>query len=215
MSSAASTTALSADDRVVIHNVPWETYSALRDDLCDHAIRLTYDGSNLEIMSPSRDHERVKMVLAGLLTLLSYELKIPMLQGGSLTCRRADVARGLEPGVCYWIASASQISAKGDVDLETSPPPDLAIEIDISPSRLDRPKIYAALGIPELWRYDGEQIHVELLQADGTYRTSDASLSFPFLPVQELARFVAMGEHHGESESQWMFVDWLREQNFK
>jgi Uma2 family endonuclease len=155
------------------------------------------------------------MVIASLITLMTFELKIAFKHGGSMTFRRADLRRGLEPDVCYWIASEPDLRGKREIDLTTDPPPDLAIEIDISPSRLDRPKIYAALRIPELWRYDGEVLHVELLHSDGTYHPSETSASFPFLPVQELTRFLALSELEGDAHAQSMFMQWLREQNFE
>src|SRR5260370_40878021 len=91
-------------------------------------------------MSPSRAHEHLKMVLASLITLLTVELKIPLSNGGSMTFRRADLKRGLEPDACYWIAHESDVRGRNELDLTTDPPPDLAIEIDISRSRLDRPR---------------------------------------------------------------------------
>lgn len=215
MSSVTVATALSPNDRVVLYNVGWQTYDNLRRDLDESPIRLTYDGSNLEIMSPSREHERVKMVFAGLITLMTFELRIPVESGGSMTFRRADLNRGLEPDLCYWVANQALVRGKREFDAANDPPPDLAIEIDISPSRLDRSKIYAALRVPELWRYDGEALHVEVLQADGTYLPSDFSPSFPFLPTHQLARFIASAEQQGDVEAQWLFVEWIREQNFK
>jgi Uma2 family endonuclease len=215
MASVAPAVAASANDRVVLYNVDWQTYENLRNDLGESPVRLTYDGNNLEIMSPSRQHEHVKMVLTSLITLLTVELKIPLSNGGSMTFRRADLKRGLEPDACYWIAHESDVRGRNELDLTTDPPPDLAIEVDISPSRLDRPKIYAALRIPELWRYDGEALQVEILHSDGTYHPSEASASFPFLPVRELARFLAISEIEGDGPCQIAFVQWLREQNFE
>ena len=188
---------------------------ALRRNLGESPIRLTYDGSNLEIMSPSRGHEMASRFLGRMIGNMAVELNLPISTGGSTTFQRADLERGLEPDECFWIANEMAVREKLEIDLATDPPPDLAIEIDISPSRLDRPRVYAALRVPEIWRYDGEELNIDLLQADGEYRSSATSLSFPFLPVNELARFLSLVHQSGETECMRIFIRWLREQNFK
>src|SRR5258708_37626067 len=214
MATVAPLTAYPANDRVVLHNVDWQTYTSLRRDLKQNPIRLTYDGTNLEIMSPSRWHEFASRFLGRMIAMLAFELQIPIATGGSTTFQRDDLKRGLEPDECFWIAHESAVRGKRDIDLAIDPPPDLAIEIDISPSPLDRPRIYAALQVPEIWRFDGEYLRVELRQADGTYLDSESSECFPFLPVRELVRFLSQVEHSGESQAMQAFVDWIREQGF-
>jgi Uma2 family endonuclease len=149
-----------------------------------------------------------------LLSQLCVEMEIPIALGGSTTFQRDDVERGLEPDECFWIAHEAVVRALHEIDLSVDPPPDLAIEIDISPSRLDRPRIYAALKVPEIWRFNGEDLHVELLQSDGTYRPSETSAAFPFLPVVELLRFVALSEEVGLMRTLKLFGEWVREQSF-
>lgn len=203
------------NDRVVLHGVRWETYAALRRDLGDNLVRLTYDGSDLEIMSPSRMHESAGRMIGKMITLLGMELNIDIASGGSTTFQRADLERGLEPDECFWIAHEPAVRDKFEIDLATDPPPDLAIEVEISPSRLRRSKIYALLGVPEIWRYDGQELHIDVLSADGSYLPSATSLSFPFLPVAELGRFITGVGQHGETRSLQMFVQWLRDQHLE
>ncbi len=216
MATVATPKTATANDRVVLYNVSWETYTTLRRNLdLEHShARLTYDGSNLEIMSPSRWHEISGRVFALMIGHLTFELDIPIAFGGATTFQRDDLERGLEPDECFWIVHEAAIRAKRDIDLTIDPPPDLAIEIDISPSRLDRPRIYAALKVPEIWRFDGEDLQVELLQPDSTYRPSQTSAAFPFLPVFELPRFIALAEQVGLTQALKQFVEWVREQNF-
>jgi Uma2 family endonuclease len=216
MATVATARIATPNDRVVLHNVSWETYTALRRNLdLEHShARLTFDGSNLEIMSPSRFHEFSGRFLGRLVAILSLELGIPIATGGSTTFQRADLERGLEPDECFWFAHELQVRDKHDIDLSVDPPPDLAIEIDISPSRLDRPRIYAALQVPEIWRYDGEHLVVELRQSDGTYLVSETSLALPFFPVHEFVRFLSQIEQDGEYLALRAFVRWIREQNF-
>ena len=214
MATIAPLSTFPANDRVVLHNVDWQTYTSLRRNLQQNPVRLTYDGNNLEIMSPSRWHEFAGQFLGRMVAMLAFELRIAIATGGSTTFQRDDLKRGLEPDECFWIAHESSVRGKRDIDLTVDPPPDLAIEIDISPSPLDRPRIYAALQVPEIWHFDGEHLRVELRQADSTYRDSQTSQCLPFLPVHELVRYLLQAEHDGESQTMQAFVDWIREQGF-
>src|SRR5438067_10663101 len=131
MASVAPPLATSADDRIVLYNVDWDTYTNLRRNLGDKPTRLTYDGNNLEIMSPSHWHELAGRFLGRMIATMAFELELPIATGGSTTFQRPDVARGLEPDECFWVASEAQVRGKRDLDLRLDPPPDLAIEIDI------------------------------------------------------------------------------------
>lgn len=215
MASVVPSTPVPANDRFVLHGVSWQTYDDLCGNVGDHSIRLTFDGSDLEIMSPSRWHEVCGRFIGQMIVTLATELEISIGIGGSTTFRRADLKRGLEPDECYWIGNERAVREKREIDLAVDPPPDLAIEIDVSPSRLNRPAIYAALRVPEIWRFDGENLHIELLQDDGSYRLSDTSLSFAFLPVHELARFLALAEQQGVSAGLRAFTEWVRDQKFE
>jgi Uma2 family endonuclease len=178
-----------ADRRFVIHNVSWRLYETLLDQLGDHAPRMTYDRGDLELMSPSASHETFKRMLGRLIEMMTYQLGIAIRSGVSTTFKRKDLLRGLEPDECHWIAHEQDVRAKKKIDLARDPPPDLAIELDISRSSLDRDSIYVALGVPEIWRFDGRRLRVHVRQASGRYRTTRTSAAFPFLPVQRLMPF--------------------------
>jgi Uma2 family endonuclease len=119
--------------------------------------------------------------------------------------------RGLEPDECYYIANAGKIGSQRTPDLDVDPPPDLAIEIEITSSLLDKLDIYAGIGVPEIWRYDGEALTVLLLQPDRTYAVSESSASFPFLPMNEFVRILQA--HDPDDETRWgrSFRTWVRE----
>jgi Uma2 family endonuclease len=151
-------------------------------------IRLTYDRGDLEIMSPLPIHECFKELLGRLIVAITEELDIPMISAGLTTFNREDVDRGLEPDQCYYFQSAAKIHDRLRIDLRVDPPPDLAVEIDITSHSFNRLKIYAALGVPEVWRFDGEVLQVLLLQSDGSYQVSERSAAFPFLPMSEVSR---------------------------
>ena len=179
----AKTRSLPDDSRVLLHGIRWETYEALLADLGDSHIRLTYDRGSLEIMAPLYRHERHSDALARLVEILTEELDLDFIAAGSTTLRREIKQCGLEPDRSCHIQHVAAIVGKMDVDLTIDPPPDLAIEIDITSSSLDRMGIYGSLGVPEVWRYNGEQILVYRRKRNGTYRVVASSPTFPTLPV--------------------------------
>lgn len=177
----------------VLHGIRFETYEALREelDLQDRRVRLTYDGGVLEVMSPSHQHERIKFWVRRLIDAMTEEAGIDTIGGGSTTWRRRDLEKGLEPDECYWVQNEAKVRGRMDIDLGVDPPPDLAIEVDVHARSLDRMGIYGALGVPEVWRCQEGRITVHLRQEDGSYRLSDASACFPWLPMAELAVWLA------------------------
>src|SRR5262245_37165437 len=147
------TIAIPAEQRLRLSCIPWEAYVVFTDQLGDQPIRVTYDRGEMEVMSPSNRHENRKRLLGRLLEALTEEMEIDIYSSGSMTCRREELARGLEPDECYWIEHEPVVRGRDDIDLDTDPPPDLALEIEISRSALDRMSIYAALRVPEVWRW--------------------------------------------------------------
>lgn len=177
-----------AEKRFLLEGVSWRFYEQFLEEVGGRPIRLTYDRGNLEVMSPLRLHELVGRFLGRLVETISLDLGIPIASCGSTTFRREDLARGLEPDECYYVGNEPRVRDGHELDLAHDPPPDLAIEVDITSSSLDRQGIYAALGVPELWRYDGEQFHLLHLQPDGSYAGREQSRSFPFLPHPAVVR---------------------------
>src|ERR671939_1507804 len=154
------------EQRVILHNVRWETYERLLADLQDSsAPRLTYDRGTLEIMSSSSEHERYNRTIAQVVEELAVEMEIDLDNLGSTTFRREDLDRGFEPDSCFYIQNAVRVRGKKRIDLTVDPPPDLVIEIDITSPSLDKFPIYAAVGVPEVWRYDGT--HVTMYRLTG------------------------------------------------
>jgi Uma2 family endonuclease len=206
-----ATVTVPAEQRFRISGIDWKTYVAFSDLLWDRHIRITYDRGEMELMTVSESHERGKTRLSRLVESLTEELAIDMAGLGSMTCRREDMERGFEPDECYWIAHEAAVRDREGIDFTRDPPPDLAIEVEISRSSIPRLPLYASLGVPEVWRWDGQRLIVVLLGDDGQHHESDRSLSFPFLPVAELVRFLTMT---GVSETQVIraFREWVREQ---
>ena len=123
--------------------------------------------------------------------------------------RRRRKSRGLEPDNCYWIANSGRLAGKTQLDLRVDPPPDLAIEIGVTRRSLDRMSIYAALGVPEVWRVTAEELTFNLLDA-GVYRIRTHSLSFPQLASADLVPFLTPFSHTGTTALVAQFRDWVR-----
>ena len=133
---------------ILLKNISWKTYESLLNEIGEHGgISLTYDRGNLEIMTPSAPHEKSGELLGNFVEVLTDELNVDICSLGSLTCKREDLERGLEPDKCYYIQNEDVVWNKEQIDLNEDPPPDLAIEIDITSSSIDRLELYASLGV--------------------------------------------------------------------
>jgi Uma2 family endonuclease len=201
-----------AEQHIVLSNIDWETYLTFSDKIVDRNVRCNYNGMDLELMTISPEHERAKTRLRRLLEALTVEMRIDIAGLGSMTCRRQDLEHGFEPDECYWIEHEPQIRGRDDIDLERDPPPDLLLEVEMSRSFVDRLAIAARLGVPEVWRWNGEALRIMLLGTDGRYTETDRSRVLPFLPISEFARF--MRQNASQSDTIWLlsFQTWVREQ---
>ncbi len=199
------------EQRFVIYNLGWAGYEKLLDLFGDHGPRMNYSGGSVELMSPLIRHERNGKLIGFMIETIVEELDIPANALGSTTFRRRLADRGLEADECYYLANAGKLTTVDRPDLDVDPPPDLAIEIEITNSLLDKLGIYAGIGVPELWRFDGTVLSVLLLQPDRTYAKSEVSRSFPFLPMAELVRFLGEYDHSDETGWRRRFRTWTRD----
>lgn len=189
-----STTQAPAQDRFLLHGITWATYKHILEGQGERPIRITYDRGELELMALSYGHERQSRSLNRLVEAVAEEFEIPIASAGSTTINREAVDRGLEPDECFYFANEPLIRGKAEIDLDIDPPPDLAIEVDISRSSLNRMDIYAALGVPEVWRWSKGRLIVYHRQEDGTYAVRGESLTFPFLPMADVDRLIREAE---------------------
>jgi Uma2 family endonuclease len=197
--------------RLLLSNVSWSKYEALLAAFDDRHLRLTYDRGTLEIMPLSPEHEREKVLARRLVETLTEELEIESGGFGSVTCRKENAERGLEPDESYYIANYRLVKGKKRLNLKRDPPPDLVIEIDITHSSLDRMEIYAALRIGEVWRVKGEILGIYALDADQHYHEVEHSPTFPMVSVEELNRFLAIGRAEDDNAMLRAFRAWIRE----
>ncbi|MFN6535137.1 MAG: Uma2 family endonuclease [Nostoc sp. EkiNYC01] len=169
--------------RVLLQDVTWQELEAILEELGEHrAARIAYDRGILEIMAPLPEYEYDKEIISDLVKALLEELDIEFRCLGSTTFKNQAMAQGIEPDQCFYIKNESKIRGKRRLDLTVDPPPDLALEIDIT-SRTHR-NIYQALKVPELWRFERGKLQINLLR-DGHYIESGQSLNFPLFPLIE------------------------------
>jgi Uma2 family endonuclease len=201
---------IEGERRFLLRGLGWEGYQTMLALLADRPVRITYDRGDVELMSPLIAHERFKSLLGRLVEIVTEELDIPLVTAGSTTLNSEELDRGIEPDECFYLASAGRLRDTDRLDLSIDPPPDLAIEVEISSSALGRLGIYAALDIPEVWRFDGETLTVLLLRPDGAYAASDTSRSLPFVPMAEVARLVRECEPNNDTRWARNVRAWVR-----
>ena len=200
------------EQRLLLWDISWDAYVQIGEALRDRpAIRQTYDRGQLEIMTTSTEHEILKQRLSYLIRMLTEEHALPLVSAGNMTFQREGLKRGIEPDDCFWIAHEAQVRGRLEWDPARDPPPDLALEIEISRSALNRMSIHAAFGIPEVWRYDGETFRVHLLQPSGAYQEVERSPTFPKIPPAEFAQFIRPNPDRDSLTENRTFREWVRE----
>jgi len=175
---------------------------------------MAYDGEDLEIMTRGRLHENFSGLLGRLVDVITEELKIPCSANRETTWKREELARGLESDQCYYfhpekLGAAARAKARGSNDVADYPNPDLAIEVDISPSLVDRPGIYAFLGVAEVWRFDGQTLTIERLDPGGRYLSIETSAWLP-IKNSEVVRWLTQEDTTDESAWARRLRNWVR-----
>lgn len=177
----------SADQRVVLHDVPWEHFEAILALRGDKPVpRMAYLEGDLELMSPSLNHESIKKLLARMVELYAIEMGFRLCPYGSWTLKHPPARRGIEPDECYILGDP-----RGRVR------PDLAIEVIWTSGGLDKLEIYRGLEVGEVWQWRKGVIHVFRLEGD-KYIEATGSRLFPDLDLSLLAR-LAMHEDPSEA----------------
>ncbi|WP_027255346.1 Uma2 family endonuclease [Planktothrix agardhii] len=205
-------TLLLPEQRTVLNQVSWQTFINLLNDLGDNrVIRLYYDQGVLEIMTPLGEHENNNRFIECLIGVIADELNLNLKRFGSLTLKREELLKGAEPDSCYYLENEPLVRHKQNINLESDPPPDLVLEIDMTSSSLDKQTIYAAFEIPELWRYNGQKLEVFVLdKTTQSYQNSIQSLHFPWLPLEVIPQYIRQSLRDGETATLKSFRTWVR-----
>ena len=191
--------------------VRWEDYEQLLADLGDeYHVRVSYNCGYLEIMSPLPEHEEFADIILGIAREITRELGVKLETRGSMTIRRAWQSKGAEPATCFYVQSAERIIGKRGLDFNIDPPPDIVVEIDVTNASQPKFPIYAALGIPEIWRYDDSQAYFHHL-VGGAYVEASHSRAFPFLPSAVLAQLIEQSNTAGQDVALDAARAWVRD----
>lgn len=211
-SSVASPPSTATDDCVVLRHVSWDTYERLLADDEERRIpRMSYDQGVLELVTPSMPHDEDARIVEQTVVIVAANLGVPIRVAGGTTFKRRDMERGFEADASFYIQSEERIRGQREVDLLVDPPPDLVLEMEVSRSALDKLALFGGMGIPEVWRCDGERVTIHVLHQDA-YRESASSLALPALTSDVLTRFLRLSRTMLSPEWFTMVGDWAREQ---
>lgn len=203
-------TSTGAEQRTVLHNISWETFEALlRETGSGRGSRFAYEDGTLEIMTPLFEHENPKCNFGNFIIALAEELEIEIKSAGSTTIKKEDLKKGIEPDNCYYIQNELAVRGRETLDFETDPPPDLAVEIDITSSSVNKFSIYSALKVPEIWRYNGSKVKFYEL-FNNKYVERDYSIAFPLVSASDINNFIEQSKTKPEIALLKSFRAWIR-----
>jgi Uma2 family endonuclease len=202
---------LRGDGRIVLSGISWEMYEQLRENEDNWHVRMAYDQGTLELISPSPSHEAITKWIAQMIEAFTEELGIARRSLRSTTWKRRELGKGCEADECYYILNHHLVRNRLDVNLSVDPPPDLVVETEVSRRAVRRMPIYAALGVPEIWRWRKKGLAAYCLGTDGNYVEREFSLNLPMLRVKDLEPFLNF--ELAADETAWIrqFRAWVRE----
>lgn len=178
------------EHRILLCDVAWEVYAALRAGDRNGGVRMTFDDGRLEIVSPSYRHESSSNLLGRFVEAFTGENDLPLRAAGSTTWQLPPLSKGLEADRCYYIQNAAAVAACDEIDLTIHPPPDLAAEVEVSSPALAKLPIYEVMKVPEVWLWRRERIRVFVLGPDGSYAEVSESRCLPGFPLRDAERLI-------------------------
>ena len=187
-------------EQLLLKDINWQELETILSELGENrASRLSYSNGVLEIMVPLPEHEKDKEIIGDMVKILLEALNIDFEPLGSTTFKNELMNQAVEPDACFYLKNYQAVIGKNRLNLEQDPPPDLAIEIDItSRTQLEN---YRLLQVPELWRYTQDGLQINLLQG-GKYIESSVSPNFPHIPLVELInQYVKQSQEVGRSQA--------------
>ncbi|MEG4171115.1 MULTISPECIES: Uma2 family endonuclease [unclassified Microcoleus] len=196
--------------QLLVEDVNWQQFESILTELGERrASRLSYSNGRLEIMVPLPEHEKAKEIIGDMVKILLETRQIAFESLGSTTLKNERMSQAVEPDTCFYIQNQAAVIGKNRLDMSVDPPPDLAIEIDLtSRTQLDN---YQILGVPELWRYARRGLQINVLQAE-QYIESDVSPTFPNIPIVELVnQYTQQSQVAGRTHAIQAFRNWVRE----
>jgi Uma2 family endonuclease len=196
--------------QLLVEDVNWQQFESILAELGERrASRLSYSNGRLEIMVPLAEHEKAKEIIGDMVKILLEARQIAFESLGSTTLKNERMSQAVEPDTCFYIQNQAAVIGKNRLDMSVDPPPDLAIEIDLtSRTQLDN---YQILGVPELWRYARRGLQINVLQAE-QYIESDVSPTFPNIPIVQLVnQYTPQSQVAGRTRAIQAFKNWVGE----
>lgn len=198
------------EKRVILRDITWKSYQQILHALPEsRGSRLIYDRGTLEITMPLEEHEWASELIGLFIRILVGEMGLKLKSMRSTTLDREDLDRGAEPDNAYYIQNQPQVAGR-PVNLDKDPPPDLVVEVDITHTDIDKNSLYAAMGVPEFWRYNGQEWRIYKLQGE-VYQEWDYSPTFPTIKKEDLYEFLRQAKQD-EIVAERTFREQLREQ---
>ncbi|MEG4441941.1 Uma2 family endonuclease [Microcoleus sp. AT9_B5] len=199
-----------AGSHLVLHDISWETYEQLLEIFAERSTpRMTYYQGTLELIVPLPEHETYSWTLGRLIVALSEELGLEIIGLKSSTWRSEPKKAGNEADECFYIQNEALMRGKSTIDLKNDPPPDLAVEMDLTSSSINKMAVYAELKVPEVWVWKKGKLIINILN-DTSYVESETSLAFASFPVKEIAQFMHLDSEKGENARIREFREWVR-----
>jgi Uma2 family endonuclease len=195
---------------LTLRDVSQEDYAQLLAELGDsNRVRVSYYQGRLEVMIPSPIHEIFKELISDIGRITADLTGVDLEKLGSTTFTPGTFGAGAEPDTCFYVQNAARIIGKRKIDLSVDPPPDVAVEIDISSDSSDKLAIYQSLRVPEVWIYNGVRMRIHFLTDQG-YVDAPNSLAFPLLTADALTEALEKSKTKGQSAALRSFRNWLR-----
>ena len=187
-----ATVIVPTEQRVVLHDVSWETYLHLLADNEERTVpRISYDRGVMELVTPSMPHDEYARTIEAIVRIVTALLNIPIRSSGGTTFRRDDLERGFEADASFYVQNEERIRGQRDVELMVDPPPDIVLEMEMSRSAMNKLPLFASMGVPEVWRCDGERVHILVLEGE-SYRETPRSSAVPVLTGDILTHFLTL-----------------------
>lgn len=200
-----------AETRTLLQNISWQTFKSMLAEMgSERNSRIAYDSGTIEIMTPLMPHENSNRLIEVFIGVMCEELGLEIKRTGSLTLTRDDLERGGEPDSSYYIQNELLVRAKENIDLEKDPPPDLVLEVEYSRSVINKLDLYAAMGIPEFWRFNGRVLRIYQLSGK-QYQEVQISPTFASITVKDIPNFIQQSKVNGENSTIRDFRAWVRQ----
>ncbi len=199
------------ESRFLLKPISWAGYLQLLDEVGNDGPRMAYLDGMVKLIAPDFLHEDWTFTIGRMISDLLVGLGIPARALRSSTFTRASVAKGIEADECFYLTKLEQLRGHKKGNLDILPPPDLMLEVEITSPLINKLKLYSGLGVPELWRHDGRQLTILLLQTDGSYQPSEQSRAFPFLPIAAFHDQLARFDPDEVIESTIAYREWVRD----